>query len=103
MDKQIIFAVMVAVGVMAGFSGCFLSAPENAPPRPAYAPDDIRAKYQQAEAKKAKRKQPAPAQAPTVVSGDSSSGRSSSSSDSSDESVEAPAAEEPEAEEPPLD
>ena len=56
MDRQIIFAIAVALGSMLAFSGFFLSsAPSEPGAHPTYAPDDIRYKYQQADAKKPKR------------------------------------------------
>jgi len=106
MDRQIIFAVAIAVGTMLGFSGLFFGqTPPSDQPRPQYAPDDVRYSHQQADLKKKKKtkKPQKPAKEEFTSGTTSTGGGDSSSSDAGEGENEEPAAEEPEAEEPPLD
>ncbi len=112
MDRQLIFIVCFGIVGLTVFGGFYLS-PATTPsdqPRVTYSPDDIRYKYQQAEAKEAaKRKNKPKAEVPAkdefITNGATSSGGSSDSSsdESSDNSADESGVEEPEAEEPPIE
>lgn len=107
MDRQIIFAIAVAVGTMLGFSGLFFGPkpPVGEQPRPQYAPEDIRHSLAQADAKKKKSKKSKKSKKPVkeeFASGTSSSG-GDSNGDAGDDANQEPSAEEPEAEEPPIE
>lgn len=111
MDRQIIFAVAIAIGSMLGFSGFFLSsAPPQPDARPAYAPEDIRQKFQQADAKKPKRKnqttsvpQLSKSGKPSPTTTLSAGGSDDSGGDSAQDSNEEPSVSDEPQEEPPLD
>ena len=110
MDRQIILAVGFAIFCMLIFGGMFLGSGATGgggdPARTAYSPDDIRYRFQQAEAKQAKKKHKTRAQSPApdqnVSDGFTSSG--GGDSNSSDDSNEEPSLSDHEPqEEPPLE
>lgn len=100
MDRELIFVVAFGIIGMTIFGGLYLGDTKQAPgadtaaaSRPSYAPDDIRYKYQQEEAKqKKKSKNTAPVEtySPSTESSDESG-------DSENQTEEGPA------EEPPLE
>ena len=108
MDREIAYALIAAIAGMA-IIGNFMLGPSDRAARleqenhATYAPEDIRYKLQQAEAKK-KRKAPAKPPAPEKFAPAGSTTSGGGDSDPSDEAQEEPSLSgEPEAEEPPLD
>lgn len=104
MDREIIFATVIAVAGMLGFAGLFLGSDPSTPSeRPIYAPDDIRYRLQQADLKKPKHKGSATSTTAATPS-DTGSSSSGSDSDSGDDSNEEPSVtDHPPEEEPPLE
>ncbi|MBP6014757.1 MAG: hypothetical protein KBA31_21220 [Alphaproteobacteria bacterium] len=112
MDRQLIFIVCLGIVGLTVFGGFYLSPAASTAdqPRSTFSPDDIRYKFQQADAKEAakhkkKPKAETPAKDQFVTNGATSSGGSSESSsdESSDSSADESGVEEPEAEEPPIE
>ena len=100
MDRELIFIVAFGIMGLAFFGGMYLgddqAAALDAQERPAYAPDDIRYKFQQEEAQQKKRKvkQPSEPKEQFVTDG-STSARKDEGSASDEQSDEDKAVEEP--------
>lgn len=104
MDRETAYALMAAIAGMA-IIGNFMLGPQSSAPvqQATYAPEDIRHKLQQSEAKK-KRKPRTQTPAPEQLAPKGSTRSGGGDSDPSDEPQEEPSlSEEPDAEEPPLD
>lgn len=108
-DRQTTIAIAFAIGAMLIFAIFTFAAPggQSDKDRPTYAADDVRYKFQQAEAKERKNRKPGqPVKDQFVTDGSSSSGgdvSDDSGSSDNEEPSDDSSAEEPDAEEPPID
>jgi len=102
MDRPTLLAIFLAIVGMILVAGLLFggTTPAGEHARPQYAPGDVRYGFQQADAKKPKRKNSAPAKDQFVTDGSTTS-RGNSDADVGEESAEP--SEETSAEEPPLD